>query len=77
MSPEEVEFFNRMIDRRVDERLAKQSPRDPEVVAKVQQALMKHPHFKGNSATAFGFANTAIDAYAVAVSSPLHNTQGE
>jgi len=41
----------------------------PEVVAAVQQALMKHPHFEGGPAMAFGFANTAIDAYRVAVSS--------
>lgn len=43
--------------------------RDPAVVAAVQQALMRHPFFEGNSAIAFGFANTAIDAYRIALSS--------
>jgi hypothetical protein len=30
---------------------------------------MKHPHFEGGPATAFGFANTAIDAYTTALTS--------
>jgi hypothetical protein len=49
---------------------AAQARRDPEVVAAVQQAIMKHPHFEWGACTAFGLANTAIDAYALAVSSP-------
>lgn len=51
-----------------------QGKRDPAVVAAVQQALMKHPHFHGNAASAFGFANTAIDAYTVAISSTDEQT---
>jgi hypothetical protein len=42
-----------------------------EVVAAVQEAIQKHPHWKpglGSSAFAFGLANTAIDAYRVALS---------
>lgn len=34
----------------------------PEDAAAAQQAIMRHPHFDGNSATAFGFANTALKA---------------
>jgi hypothetical protein len=44
--------------------------RDPEVVAAVQEALMRHPFWKpglGSSAFAFGLANTAIDAYTKAI----------
>lgn len=50
-------------------RVDAQRQRDPEVVAAVQRALMKHPHFTGGPQTAFGFANTAIDAYTLAMTS--------
>jgi len=46
-----------------------QRKRDPAVVAAVQQAIMSHPHFVLGAATAFGLANTAIDAYTLALSS--------
>jgi hypothetical protein len=47
---------------------------NPEVVAAVQDAISKHPHFNGGSVTAFGFANTAIDAYTLAISSTQDQT---
>jgi hypothetical protein len=47
---------------------------NPEVVAAVQDAISKHPHFNGSSVTAFGFANTAIDAYTLAISSTQDQT---
>lgn len=43
---------------------------DPEVVGAVQQALMNHPHFNQSSATAFGFANTALKAFFAAALTP-------
>lgn len=49
----------------------------PEVVAAVQEAIMRHPFWKpglGSSGFAFGLANTAIDAYLAALSSTDGNT---
>jgi hypothetical protein len=51
---------------------------DPEVVAAVQEAIMKHPFWKpglGSSGFAFGLANTAIEAYVSALSTP--STEGK
>jgi hypothetical protein len=45
----------------------RKAARDPKIVASVQQALMRHPHFAGGSALAFGFANTALDAFILAL----------
>jgi hypothetical protein len=50
-----------------------QSARDPEAVAAAQQAIMKHPYFIGHAASAFGLANTAIDAYTLALTRPEHS----
>lgn len=35
---------------------------DPELVAAVQQAIMRHPHYKDGPVTAFGYANVALKA---------------
>lgn len=64
-----------------NERLAQYSSetnRDPEVVAAVQEALMRHPFWKpglGSSGFAFGLANTAINAYTKAMEA-RHPAQG-
>ena len=55
----------------------RQYARNPEVAAAVQQAIMKHPHWSGGSAFAFGLANTAIDAFTVAISSAQSNNGAE
>jgi hypothetical protein len=69
---------DRALQAKVDAfRTSTQGRPHPEVVAAVQQAIMKHPHFEGGSATAFGFANTAIDAYLSALSSTHHRTPSE
>jgi hypothetical protein len=46
---------------------------DPEKVAAIQQAIMKHPHFDGGEVLAFGLANTALDA-ATRVNSPAQRS---
>ena len=37
-------------------------PMSIELVAAVQQAIMRHPHYKDGPVTAFGYANVALKA---------------